>query len=388
MKTRSIQYIPSESPPKIAIVTPYYLPVSSGIEVYIAELVNQLKKKYSITIYASGCGPRYYDGVSVRRYRSLDCQFLTFQHKLAYPFPFMMYRDLMTDEIDLINAHGHEVFTSYLAALAAKKRRIPLVLTVHSLGVAYTENALVRLIRTVLDPSMIKLTVRSAESVIAVNRSVRDYVHKYKPKRVTVIYHGVDNKKFYRSYCCKGPVAFVGRLIPTKAPDIFIRAIPKVLKEIETNFLVVGGGPLLKGLIALAKKLGVLDRLKFTGEIDHEQVASVLRNSSVVVAYVGGLVLLEAMAMMKPVVTLRSSWSEEIAGNAAYYVRPGDPDGTASAILSLLKNPNLSRSLAENGFNRITKEFSWETVSKKYEEVFSRLIETSKSPEKENIEVE
>lgn len=365
---------------RIAVVTPLFLPVEYGIEMYVAELCKRLKRKYDITIYTCSRQLDEYYGIRVKGYRSLDyhdiATALSIKHKVIYPVPVTMLRDLMRDKIDLINVHGHDFATSYIAALAAKRRKIPLILTNHSIGLAWLESRFVNVVRRILDPSMVTYIVRSADIVISVTKTAKDYISKYRPRQVEVVYQGVDTEAFRPSYRPSGPVAFVGRLIPTKAPEVFIRAIPLVLKEYRTNFLIIGGGPLRGELEALAVRLGIREHVNFLGEISHQKIPSILREVSVVaVPYLGGLVLLESMAMKKILVCARFPWTEEMVGDAAYYIKPKDPADLASAIIKVLRDPHLSKVLAEKGYERVLGRFSWESVAAHYGKIFDGLLE-------------
>jgi glycosyltransferase involved in cell wall biosynthesis len=75
-----------------------------------------------------------------------------------------------------------------------------------------------------------------------------------------------------------------------------------------------------------------------------------------------GLPLLEGMACGVPVVTSGLSAMPEVAGSAAVYVDPASPHGIASAVSSLVEDPQLRARLVERGRERASR-FSWDRAA-------------------------
>lgn len=121
--------------------------------------------------------------------------------------------------------------------------------------------------------------INRAAGIFAVSKDVKDYYGNIHPK-VEVCYDTVDidmllnrinnhNEKILDSNVLN--VGFVGRITTYKQPDLFLRAIPVVLKELQTaRFHIVGSATdrekdFEKSLISLADELGISDRVKFWG---------------------------------------------------------------------------------------------------------------------------
>ena len=67
--------------------------------------------------------------------------------------------------------------------------------------------------------------------------------------------------------------------------DVFIRAIPTVLKYYpDARFVVVGDGPLRGQLEQLATDLGVVERIEFRGDITHQEMPKLLGQADVFVS--------------------------------------------------------------------------------------------------------
>jgi len=86
------------------------------------------------------------------------------------------------------------------------------------------------------------------------------------------------------------------------------------------------------------------------------------------------LVLLEAAAMRKPIITVPHKWSIESLGKNAFYVPPGNPRKLAETIIYALKNPHVSEKLAEAAYRKVISGRSWETVALKHLKIYRELL--------------
>jgi len=75
-----------------------------------------------------------------------------------------------------------------------------------------------------------------------------------------------------------------------------------------------------------------------------------------------GLPILEAMACGAPVVCSSSSSLPEVAGDAALYADPRDPEQFADQVSRLLCDPELRRRMVEAGLRR-ARQFSWQRTA-------------------------
>ena len=65
-------------------------------------------------------------------------------------------------------------------------------------------------------------------------------------------------------------VLFVGRLVPYKGVDVLLRA----MKDVEARAVIVGDGPLRGELEAMARELGISDRVRFAGNASQEELTA------------------------------------------------------------------------------------------------------------------
>jgi D-inositol-3-phosphate glycosyltransferase len=162
-------------------------------------------------------------------------------------------------------------------------------------------------------------------------------------------------------------VGVLGRLDPQKGQDEFLRSLPSVLERRPDVCYVIAGDE-TQGedgyrahLVDLARELGVAEHVRFLPFT--ENVAEFLAAIDVFVlpsySETFGLVLIEAMAMQKPVVATSAGGVPEIVENGwdGILVPPRDEKALATAITLLLKNSTLRVSLSRHAREDARKRF-------------------------------
>ncbi|MCY3910350.1 MAG: glycosyltransferase family 1 protein [bacterium] len=119
-------------------------------------------------------------------------------------------------------------------------------------------------------------------------------------------------------------------------------------------------------------------RILRLGWVDDHTRASLFHGASVVAypsLYEGfGLVPLEAMLTDTPVVTTKVAAIAEVAGEAALYVTPGDPDELAEALTSALEDTELVARLVASGRERVA-EYTWERTAAEMTALYRRAVD-------------
>lgn len=135
---------------------------------------------------------------------------------------------------------------------------------------------------------------------------------------------------------------FAGRIETGKGLDLLLSALPQAPgAELE----VVGDGGQRGGAEALARRLGLADRVRFVGWRSAEEIgAHYARSRIVVVPSVWpepfGLVGTEAMARGRPVVGIdRGGIRDWLAHGETGFRVPAEPVALADAILTILESP-------------------------------------------------
>ena len=155
-----------------------------------------------------------------------------------------------------------------------------------------------------------------------------------------------------------------------------IRAMPSISQRIEDAFYVVAGDGTDRGrLEALAKELGVQSRVRFTGQVQDDQLASLYHTSDLfVLPSTGegfGIVFLEAMFYAKCCVGARAGATPEVIadGETGVLVDLEQPDELAGAISSLLADEERRKRMGAAGQQRLAAEFSQAIFAKRLESI-------------------
>jgi glycosyltransferase involved in cell wall biosynthesis len=158
---------------------------------------------------------------------------------------------------------------------------------------------------------------------------------------------------------------FIGRLVDWKALDVVIRALERVpAAELE----VIGDGSMASVWKALANELGIQKRVHFSGWLSQPECALRLQACVALVLpslyECGGAVVLEAMAMSKPVIA--TNWggpADYLNASCGVLIEPesysGLVDGFANAMQKLIASPELAESMGAAGRRRAIQNFDW-----------------------------
>jgi glycosyltransferase involved in cell wall biosynthesis len=146
----------------------------------------------------------------------------------------------------------------------------------------------------------------------------------------------------------------VGRLVPEKGIDVFLRAAALVRAVVpHARFVVVGDGPQRADLERRAAALGIGSDVTFTGfRADAWRIIAGLGLLVVPSRSDGSpLVVSEAMAAGVPVVASRVGGLPDLVedGGSGLLVRPGEVEELARAIVSVLLEPAAATEFGARG---------------------------------------
>jgi glycosyltransferase involved in cell wall biosynthesis len=237
-----------------------------------------------------------------------------------------------------------------------------------------------------------------ADCVLVNAEAVKDWLigEGYNPKNIVVIPNGVDLSRFdgpradqrIRQEFGFGPdtpvVTVVSRLTRLKGIENFLEAAAALKPRYpDARFLIVGetsphDRPYLKELTDLAARLGVADRVTFTGL--RSDVAELLATATVAVMpslnEALSNVLLESMAAGAPVVATRVGGTPEalIDGDTGLLVEPGDSAAIATAVARLLDDRELATRLGRSARSLIADKFSVDRMVRSTEQLYLSLL--------------
>ena len=163
-------------------------------------------------------------------------------------------------------------------------------------------------------------------------------------------------------------VVFLGRLVALKAVDALLDAVAEARRSADVRLTVIGDGPEKPALEAQAKLLRLGEAATFTGFLPQaECVAHLNRSDALALPSLhecGGAVVLEAMAMARPVIA--TNWggpADYLDADCGVLVepdsRPALVTGFARAMADLAADPTRRRAMGDAGRRRVEERFDW-----------------------------
>jgi glycosyltransferase involved in cell wall biosynthesis len=183
-------------------------------------------------------------------------------------------------------------------------------------------------------------------------------------------------------------VGNVARLVPFKGHRILLQAIAGVVKETPgVLFPIIGDGELMETLRAQAKSLEIEHFVRFLGFKDdlHEWYPAfdVYCHSSLeLAAEAFPLAILRALAAGLPVVCTRVGGIELMVeeGISGYLTKPEDPQALATALLKVVNNEALRRSMGSASFKLFQREFHALAMAERVEKVYAKVLANREHP--------
>ena len=246
------------------------------------------------------------------------------------------------------------------------------------------------------DYRLLRLTATLPDRIICVSEGVRGVVLEREgidPEKVKVIPNGVplapeeSDPVTEREMLAElglepdnevvGLVANLNRTV--KGVRYFIEAAPAIVAaRPRVRLLVVGEGRDRGRLEALAERLGVADRVRFTGFRSDVHRLYPLMDVSALTSLSEGLsiTILESMSHGIPVVATRVGGNPELVadGETGILVPPRDPEAFAEAVIGLLANPQERRRMGVAGRERAEREFSQDQIARRYEALYDEVL--------------
>jgi colanic acid/amylovoran biosynthesis glycosyltransferase len=285
--------------------------------------------------------------------------------------------------------HAHFAIDGLYALPIAKDVGVPLVTTLHGFDITTKRSEFLRsgkpaLMRYALLQERIK---RQGSVFICVSEFIRQKALEagFPEHKLLKHFIGIDTKSFQPAHARPvGPVLLhVARLVEKKGTSYLIRAFAEVVKRMpDANLRIVGGGPLLRELTALAKELSIERSVSFLGVQPHSEVRSQLEQASALVlpsvtaangdAEGLGMVLLEAAASGLPAIgTHHGGIPEAIRdGVTGILVPERNVPELADAMLTLLRNDAMRERMGRQARQMVEEEFDIAKQSRSLQEVY------------------
>jgi glycosyltransferase involved in cell wall biosynthesis len=276
--------------------------------------------------------------------------------------------------IHLVHTHGYK---SNFFGLLSSDKKTRLISTNHNWLTSSTKLKFFRFFDA--------LCLRRFHRIVAVSTQVKHEMLKLRlsPNKITVIHNGIALERFetqkdilqIKKRLKIDPkakiIGTIGSLTPEKNHEQILRATEILMKvRAPIQSLIVGTGPLKTHLEQVINHRKIANNVILAGyRTDIPELLSIM-DIFLLPSYTEGLpmVILEALASKKPVIASEVGGVPEIIRHniSGYLITPGDVFTLTSRISELLNNPREANRLAANGHNIVKRQFSSETMARRY----------------------
>lgn len=302
---------------------------------------------------------------------------------LTLPEAIIYYKIGKRHRVGLV--HLNNMFGSQIAGIiAAKLLRVPCVAHLRDFEAPNLLN---------------RFFVKFIQHHIAISTAIRDNLLDLDVPRdkISVVFDGIDLGEFNDTKDCdyvrkefglkEGQKTFgvFGRIMYWKGIKEFVRSANRVCKVIPEAKAFVVGNPsdgdqkYFDEALELVSELKLNDKVVFTGF--RKDIPSLMKSMDVIVhssitPEPFGMVIIEGMAMRKPVVAMKAGGPLDIVqhNETGFLVTQGNIKEMAEKIIELLENEPIARRMGEKGRDRVFQIFCNERYARQIEDVYGRML--------------
>jgi glycosyltransferase involved in cell wall biosynthesis len=316
-------------------------------------------------------------GVSVHTIPNLTRDIHLFRDYLAVKECIQLINEIQPNII-----HVHSSKAGVVARIAAWISKLPVVFTAHGWGFSPGTPKFRRIVALVAE----KLLALFSSKIICVSENDRLLAKKSSVGNqdlLQVVRYGISNipQTFANPSTQPPRLIMVARFNEQKDQTSLLQAIAQ-LQKYPIHLDLVGSGPFLESCKALAKFLGIEDRVSFLG--DRTDVADLLAQYQIFILsthYEGlPISILEAMRAGLPVVATKVNGipEEVIDGETGLLVPRQDVSALRTALAVLIQSPNLRQQMGEAGRQKFEREFTVERMINETKAVYDKALEERK----------
>jgi glycosyltransferase involved in cell wall biosynthesis len=374
----------SQQPVKVLFINPFSS-LTGGDLSFLAAVTGLDKQRFVPSVLIGGDGPLadrlWAAGLTVERhdipYMSHHGQNAVRFVKGIFPGVLGLTRYIRQGQFDLV--YNNSLLFPH-GALAARLANVPCVWHVREMG----RNPLLRL-------GITRVAGFLADRLVVVSRAVGNMFSNSTQKKIRLVYNGIDpeyfNPKVFDPLATRDVfsiqplqpvVGYIGRLHPSKRPHDLLHAMAVIRQRWPDCLLLIAGeGELQQSLQETIHQLGLDENVRFLDYVsDVREMLSaidVLTLPSNLEPF--GRVLIEAMAMAKPVVaTAAGGIPEIVTSETGRLVSVGQPQELAEAISFILEDRERAKELGRRGRERVLSHFSLESYVQGLEGVMMEML--------------
>lgn len=294
---------------------------------------------------------------------------------------------------DAIHLHGQFFDLSWMVGRYARKRRIPILLTIHTLLISdkklysavfrFLDAALVRPILRYLKPRYVILDKLGVDYCVD-RYKTSDANSEYFPIAVDTAHFDKPLTKDVRAENEIGDsplIVSLGHVIPLRNRLPLVEAMPAILEKHPNTKVIVVGRVYNDAFLKRAEELGVKDRFIVKGAVPKADVPSYFDAADIVTHDLnGGCGTASLEAMLSGTATIASAALDNYPGielrngENVLFVEPDNSGEVAEAVIGLLDDPKKRAALAKAESEMVRDNFGLDVVADEHLRTFEKLI--------------
>jgi len=379
---------------KIGIFTNNYLPNPYGVTGSIESFRKVFESLgHEVFVFAPRWKGYSDENRKVFRYPSLDMN-IKFRFPLAFSYSRRVDKVLENLDLDIIHSQ-HPNLLGTAAMKWARKKKIPLVFTWHTLYDRYT-NFIPFLPKKFSANWIIKKAVKYAnacDQIVIPTESIRKIIQDWgvENKNITAVPTGVDEKDFEnadgksirKKYGIRDDeilLLLVSRLTEEKNVEFLFDAVIDILKNnSHVKFMLAGGGYLVSKLKKKALDNNLSEKVIFTGEIKRKEVKNYYAAGDIFVcaskSETQGMLISEAMYIGLPIVAVKATGvSDLVEDNRSGFLVAEEKKTLSETVEKLIKNKNLCKTFSEESKKIAKEKYISKICAQKMLSIYEKLI--------------
>ena len=391
---------------RIALVSPASLPATQfgGILFLSVDIARELSKKgHQISIYTTDldfANNAKTFSKNLPRIEKINQFYIKRSHvwiafKLFFFNPSMFFQ-MREDNLDIIHSIGIRSFQSFIAALIARQKNIPFVISDQGGLTTHPDITMGKFINKLvyrLQSPIIKFIINQATKVIVANEYEKNIFLEFTSEdKISIVKNGINLEDFKKSKIdfrkkysiSEEYILFVGRFHTVKGVDVLIKAVNEIrnfLKSKNMKCVIMGVDfGYEQEMFNLIKKYNLESQIIVMKKPAREYVIAAYEQSQMLVLpsrwELSPLTPLEGFAFKKPVISTNCHGIPHTIkdGQNCILTEMGDFKKIAKSIEYLVNNEDERKRMGEEGYKQVKNECNSADMANKIEEIYQKLI--------------
>ena len=362
---------------KVAVIGLKGLPAFGGAATVGENIIEQLKDKYDFTVYATSSHTNLKTG-HYNGYKQIVFKKFFFPRlNPLYYFVVSVLHSVIFCKFDLVHIHHRDA--AFIIPIIKIKYKT--ILTIHGFGTTDLSDKWNRF--KMYYHIQEKYFVKKADVITTMSLEDKNIIERKLNVKVKYIPNGIVLKKSKEVTIKSDESDYImfaaGRIVSFKRCDVFLSALNKI--QYKGRVVIAGDleqSPQYKNkIMKLSKGLNVT----FTGLIHNKKLLMKYFANAKLFVFPSSreamsMVLLEAASVKTPLICSSIPGNKNVFNDdEVLYFEKNNIDDLAEKLEWALSNLRKMKQKADNAYQKLSRHYLWEKISKKYEEIYNELAE-------------